>query len=73
MKYLDYKKNCLGLYQFHGKEIRKKLLIIYGKYFKTINNIRKYLDEMYGIEFEHMFVDEKSFLGDNYTIKKSFA
>ncbi len=41
------------------KKYEKKLLIIYGKYFKTINNIRKYLDEMYGIEFEHMFVDEK--------------
>ncbi len=62
LKYLDDGRVFLNLWKYGTPGLGKKVRAIYGEYFIRIKEIRQYLENNYGVSFDHMRADHKNFL-----------
>lgn len=70
IKYLDNNKVYLNLWKPGKAEICRKVKFLYGEYFNSIKEIRQYLFDCYGIDFEHMLDKHPACIGKDYSLKQ---
>ena len=70
IKYLSNNRIYLNLWKPAKPEIGRNVKLIYGRYFKDISLIRKYLRKSYRITFEHMIDDQSVYIGKDYSLKQ---
>lgn len=69
LKYLNDGSVFLNLWKFNSSGLKKKVNEIYGNYFKEIGVVRRYLKNNYGVSFEDMRADRKTFLKPKCSLK----
>lgn len=69
IRYLPGGKTYLNLWRTGQPEVRTKMKMLYGAYFKEVDAIRAFLRKTYGITFEHMIVDENAYSKKKYSLK----
>ncbi len=69
MRYLNNGKLFLNLWECSHPGTSRKVRLIYGEYFHVLRFVRRKLKKQYGLTFEHMRVDTKLFLKNNYSLK----
>ncbi|MDE6386762.1 MAG: hypothetical protein K2L82_03010 [Lachnospiraceae bacterium] len=67
MRYLESNKVYLNLWAFDKQGTNRKVNLLYGKYFETVEDIRKKLKKTYGITFSHMIDVKSPYLGRDYS------
>lgn len=69
IKYLKEKLVFLNIWNPSARQIKKKIKLFYGKYFREIKQIRLFLEQNYHITFTHMIVKKSVVLNENFALK----
>lgn len=70
MKYLDDGSVFLNLWKCNVFGLTTKVNEIYGEYFRETGAVRRYLNNNYGVSFEDMRADRKTFLKPKCSLRK---
>ncbi len=70
LKYLDDGSVFLNLWKYTVPGLKKKVIEIYGEYFREIGAVRKYLAKNYGVTFDAMRGDKKTFMKQRCSLKE---